>query len=33
MIKVIVTGAAGRMGQRIIALASGEKDLKVVGEE
>src|SRR3989338_3907525 len=32
MIKVIVTGAAGRMGQRIIALASGEKDLKVVGE-
>ena len=32
MIKVIVAGAAGRMGQRIIALASREKDIKVVGE-
>lgn len=32
MIKVVITGAAGRMGQRIIALASVEKDLKVVGE-
>lgn len=32
MIKVVVTGAAGRMGQRIVALASREKDLKVVGE-
>lgn len=32
MVKLVVTGAAGRMGQRIIALASKEKDLKIVGE-
>lgn len=32
MIKIVVTGAAGRMGQRVIALASKEKDLKIVGE-
>lgn len=32
MIRVIVTGAAGRMGQRIIVLAESEKDLKVVGK-
>lgn len=32
MIRVIVTGAAGRMGQRIIVLAESEKDLKIVGK-
>ena len=31
MIKIIVTGAAGRMGQRIIALAKADKNLEVVG--
>lgn len=31
MTKIVITGAAGRMGQRIISLASGEKDIKVVG--
>lgn len=31
MIKVVVTGAAGRMGSRIIALAQGDKELKIVG--
>lgn len=29
--KIIVTGAAGRMGQRILALAGADPDLKVVG--
>lgn len=31
MIRIIVTGAAGRMGGRIVALAQEDKDLKVVG--
>lgn len=31
MIKIVVTGAAGRMGQRIISLASGDKDIKIAG--
>lgn len=31
MTKLIVTGAAGRMGSRVIALAKTDKDLKVVG--
>src|SRR5579885_1340695 len=31
MIKVIVAGAAGRMGQRIVALAEADKNFKVVG--
>ncbi len=30
MVKVGVSGASGKMGKRIIALASGSKDLKVV---
>jgi 4-hydroxy-tetrahydrodipicolinate reductase len=32
MIKIIVTGASGRMGTRIIALAAADKELKVVGK-
>lgn len=31
MIKLIVIGAAGRMGQRIISLALSDKDFKLVG--
>lgn len=31
MIKIVVTGAAGRMGSRIISLAAEDKDLKIVG--
>ena len=31
MIKIIVTGAAGRMGSRIIALAKADKGLEVAG--
>jgi len=30
MVKVGVSGASGKMGKRIIALASGSKDLKIV---
>jgi 4-hydroxy-tetrahydrodipicolinate reductase len=30
MVKIIVTGAAGRMGGRIITLASADSDVQVV---
>jgi 4-hydroxy-tetrahydrodipicolinate reductase len=32
MIKIVVTGAKGRMGQKIVALAREAADLEVVGE-
>jgi len=31
MIKVVVTGAAGRMGQRIVANACADQEVKIVG--
>lgn len=31
MVKIIVAGAAGRMGQRIIALAAEDKEVNIVG--
>ena len=31
MLKIIITGAAGRMGRRLVANIAAQKDLKLVG--
>ena len=31
MVDVVVAGAAGRMGSRVVALLQEEKDLRLVG--